>query len=242
MLTLWLGLTALGTALLSGVFGMAGGMILMGVFTALTSVPTAMVLHGGTQLLSNASRASILRAHIYWRGFVCYLAGSLLAFLLMLGVKYTPHPAVVFLGLGLTPFAAALLPARWLDFQRPRAATFTGFQVAALQLVAGAAGPLLDIAFVDTRLNKNQVVATKAATQVLSHSLKLAYFLPSAQLGDISPSLLAALLIATVIGTQLGVAILARMSEAVFKRYSRGIVYAVGGAYLFKAGALILVP
>jgi hypothetical protein len=184
MLTLVLALTALATALLSGVFGMAGGMILMGVFAALLPVPTAMVMHGGTQLISNVSRAYILRAHVYWWGFFYYAGGSLVAYAVMQAVRLTPGPLVVFLGLGLTPFFAALFPPAWVDFERPRAAAMTGFQVAAVQLIAGAAGPLLDIAFVDTRLNRNQVVATKAATQVFSHCLKLAYFLPAVDAAD----------------------------------------------------------
>lgn len=235
MLTLALALTALTTALLSGVFGMAGGMILMGVFTALLPVPTAMVMHGATQLVSNVSRAYILRAHVYWRGFFFYVGGSLAAYAVVQAVSFTPDPLVVFLGLGLTPFLAALLPSAWLDFERPRAAAITGFQVAAVQLIAGAAGPLLDVAFVDTRLNRNQVVATKAATQVFSHCLKLAYFLPAVNGGEFSPQLIAAMLIATLAGTRLGTWLLERMSEANFRRYSRGMVYAIGGAYLAKA-------
>lgn len=240
MLTLLLALTALATALLSGVFGMAGGMILMGVFAALLPVPTAMVMHGGTQLISNVSRAYILRAHVYWRGFFYYVGGSLVAYGVMQAVRFTPEPLVVFLGLGLTPFIAALLPSAWLDFERPRAAAMTGFQVALVQLIAGAAGPLLDIAFVDTRLNRNQVVATKAATQVFSHCLKLAYFLPAVDAGEISWQLISAMFIATIAGTRLGTWLLERMSEASFKRYSRGIVYAIGGAYLCKAGFVLL--
>lgn len=218
---------------------MAGGMILMGVFAALLPVPTAMVMHGATQLMSNVSRAYILRAHVYWAGFFCYVAGSLVAFVAMLSVRYTPDPLVVFLGLGVTPFLSAVLPKHWFDFQRPVPAAATGFQVAAMQLVAGAAGPLLDIAFVETQLNRNQVVATKAATQVFSHLLKLAYFLPVVQVEEVSPQLIAAMLVATVAGTRLGTWVLERMSEAAFKRYTRAIVYTIGGVYLCKAGMLL---
>lgn len=198
-----------------------------------------MVMHGATQLISNVSRAYILRAHVYWRGFLYYVGGSLVAYGVMQAVSFTPDPLIVFAGLGLTPFVAALLPSAWLDFERPRAAAMTGFQVVTMQLIAGAAGPLLDVAFVDTRLNRNQVVATKAATQVFSHCLKLAYFLPAVDGGEFSPQLIAAMLIATIAGTRLGTWVLERMSEANFKRYSRGIVYAIGGAYLCKAGFVL---
>ena len=38
------------TSFISGILGMAGGMILMGVLLALLPLPTAMVLHGVTQM------------------------------------------------------------------------------------------------------------------------------------------------------------------------------------------------
>ena len=45
------------TAFISGIFGMAGGILLMGVFVWLLPVAQAMVLHGITQTVSNCSRA-----------------------------------------------------------------------------------------------------------------------------------------------------------------------------------------
>ncbi|HEY8945705.1 MAG TPA: TSUP family transporter [Polyangiaceae bacterium] len=240
MVTACLAFAAFCTAVLSGIFGMAGGMILMGVYTALLPVPAAMVMHGGTQLLSNTTRGFFMRRHVYWRGFCYYLLGALCAFTSLLGVRYTPDPWLVFVGLGLSPFIAALLPRGWLDFQDSRAAVVTGFQVTAVQLLAGAAGPLLDVAFVDSKLDRNQVVATKAVTQVLSHALKLAYFLPIAETSGFSPGLVVALLLATLAGTWLGTGILARLTDDRFRRYSRRLLLAIGGVYLLQAAMLIL--
>ena len=55
------------TAFLSGLFGMAGGLILIGVLLAFMPLPTAMVLHAITQMASNGWRALLWRAHIRWR-------------------------------------------------------------------------------------------------------------------------------------------------------------------------------
>ena len=238
MLVFLLALTALVTALLSGIFGMAGGMVLMGVYTALLPVPTAMVMHGGTQLVANGLRALILRRDVYWRGFRWYVVGALCAFALLFSVHYVPDPLVVFLGLGLAPFVAPLLPARFMDFERRGAALLAGFNVASVQLVAGAAGPLLDVAFVRTTLTRHQVVATKAVTQVFSHLLKLVYFVPALEGELITPELALALLLATLLGTRLGTLVLARMSDSAFRRYTRALVYGIGVVYLCKAGAL----
>lgn len=238
-LLLLLACTAFATAVLSGVFGMAGGLVLMGVYAALLPVATAMVLHGATQLLANGVRAALLWRDIYVRGLCFYAVGAVAAFGLLWQVRYVPDPIVVFLGLGLAPFVAALLPARALDFERPGAAVLCGAQVASVQLIAGAAGPLLDVAFVRTRLTRTQVVATKAITQVLSHSLKLVYFAGLARARDLPPALLLAILGATLLGTLIGTRILARLSDRTFREVSGYLVYAIGAFYLCKAGLLL---
>jgi uncharacterized membrane protein YfcA len=240
MYSLLLACTALATAILSGVFGMAGGMVLMGVYAALLPVAAAMVLHGATQLLANGMRAAILWRDIYWRGLRFYLVGSLAAFVLLFQLRYVPHQGVVFLGLGLAPFVAALLPARLLDFERPGAAVLCGAQVVAVQLLAGAAGPLLDVAFVETRLSRTQVVATKAITQVFSHTLKLVYFIPLMTKGAPELETVLAILIATLIGTVMGTRILARLTDHTFRVWSRYIIYGIGAFYLYKACFVLL--
>jgi uncharacterized membrane protein YfcA len=235
MLSVWLTLAAYGTATLSGVFGMAGGLVLMGVYAALLPVAAAMVLHGATQLVANGMRAAVLWREIHWRGVRFYLVGALLAFGVLLQVRFVPDQTSIFVGLGLSPFVARLLPARWLDFERPLGAVLSGAQVAALNLTAGAAGPLLDVAFLETRLSKHQVVATKAITQVCSHTLKLAYFAPLMTGTEVAPALLVPILLSTVLGTWTGTRILARVSDHDFRAVSRALVYAIGAFYLFKA-------
>ena len=60
-------LTMVGTSFLSGIFGMAGGMILMGVLLVLLPVPEAMMLHGVTQMASNGWRGLLWWRHAHWR-------------------------------------------------------------------------------------------------------------------------------------------------------------------------------
>ena len=62
-----LGLLMVATAFLSGLFGMAGGLILIGVLLTILPLPSAMVLHAITQMASNGWRAFLWRAHIRWR-------------------------------------------------------------------------------------------------------------------------------------------------------------------------------
>ena len=62
-----LGSLMVATACLSGLFGMAGGLILIGVLLALMPLPTAMVLHAITQMASNGWRATLWWRHIEWK-------------------------------------------------------------------------------------------------------------------------------------------------------------------------------
>ena len=55
------------TSILSGVIGMAGGMILMAILVSVVSVAAAMMIHGAVQAAANGSRAWFLRSHIQWR-------------------------------------------------------------------------------------------------------------------------------------------------------------------------------
>ena len=64
-----LGLLMVATAFLSGLFGMAGGLILIGVLLTILPLPSAMVLHAITQMASNGWRALLWRAHISGKSF-----------------------------------------------------------------------------------------------------------------------------------------------------------------------------
>src|SRR6476660_4798012 len=76
---LLLAVSALVTSFISGILGMAGGMILMGILLAVLPLPVAMMLHGITQLASNAWRAFLWRDQVDWRVFRGYLYGALAA-------------------------------------------------------------------------------------------------------------------------------------------------------------------
>ena len=68
-------LAMVGTAFLSGIFGMAGGMILIGVLLALLPVPEAMMLHGVTQMASNGWRALLWWRYVRWGAVAPYILG-----------------------------------------------------------------------------------------------------------------------------------------------------------------------
>ena len=73
----------LGSSFISGIFGMAGGMILLGVLLVFMDVAPAMVLFAVTQTVSNSWRAALWFRYVDWGIVWRFLIGSTVAFLLM---------------------------------------------------------------------------------------------------------------------------------------------------------------
>jgi len=233
--------TAFFTAFLSGILGMAGGLILMGALALVLPVSVAFVTHGILQLVANGWRAVLHRRHVDFAILRTYALASFAAAALVSLVGYAPSKPLLFLLLGLVPMLV-WLPRRWvrLDASRTPHALISGFLVTGLNLTAGVAGPLLDIFFVRTALTRHQIVATKAATQVFSHLAKIAVFgLPMLAMRDeaMPDAWVFALAIPlSMAGTVAGGWVLARISDGNFKRWTAWIVTVVGLFYLVKAG------
>ena len=66
-----IGFAILSTSFISGLFGMAGGMILVGVLLAYFDVATAMVVFSIIQFVANGWRAVLWWRFVLWRIFSC---------------------------------------------------------------------------------------------------------------------------------------------------------------------------
>jgi uncharacterized membrane protein YfcA len=237
--------TAFATATLSGVIGMAGGLVLMGALALVLPVSAAFVTHGLLQFTANGWRAILHRRHVQWRIVGFYALASLAAGLLVAWLSITPSKPVLYLLMGLVPGLLWLPQHRLaLDAAKPAHALISGFLVTALNLTAGVAGPLLDIFFVRTVLTRHQIVSTKAATQVFSHLAKIlvygAPFLIRGQPGLPPLWVFAIAIPLSMSGTVAGGWILDRMTDVNFKRWTRWIVTGVGVIYLVQAAQLFL--
>jgi uncharacterized membrane protein YfcA len=233
------------TAALSGVFGMAGGLALKGALALVLPVSATFVAHGVLQFTANAWRALVHRRHVDWRIVAIFAAGAFLIAGVVAQVALEPTRATLFLLMGVAPLLI-WLPDGWLklDGSRPVQALVAGATVTGVNLTAGVAGPLLDIFFVRTALSRHAIVATKAATQVFSHLMKIVvYGAPlAAQGGRGLPPwwVFAAAVPLSMAGTVAGGYVLDRLSDLDFKRYLRLIVTAIGLVCLVQAARLYL--
>jgi len=237
-------ITALVTAAISGIFGMAGGMIFMAVITLYLCVAEAMVVHGAVQSVSNFSRSVLLKPHIRWDVLFNHLIGALPVIVVLGFISFVPEKRLLYLILGLLPFLL-WLPRGWFqgDAENPLHAIFCGAMVIALNISAGVAGPALDFFYVKTAMTRQEIVATKAVTMFFSHIVKIVYFgLPILLAANFTglPGLwfFAAAIPCVFIGTFLGTRILLRLQDVNFKAYTRYLVTAIGVYYLCRAAGI----
>jgi len=231
------GLAVLGTSFLSGIFGMAGGLILLGVLLLFMDVVPAMILFGLIQMGANGWRALLWRAPVRWELVGRYLVGATAAFLAMRFVAFVPDKAVVYIGLGLLPFAAELLPQRyWPDITRPGGPYLCGVVIMVLQLMAGAAGHILDMFFQRSQIDRRGIVGTKAVCQTTAHLFRVLYFgsFAGALDGGVPPWAILVALGLAFTGTSLAARVLERMTDADFRAWSRRIVHAVAIVFLAR--------
>jgi uncharacterized membrane protein YfcA len=233
----------LSTSFLSGIFGTAGGMLLMGILLLLMPFAAAMVLHGITQMASNVWRAWLWRSHIQWRVTGYFALGAINAALGFAVIAAVPAKSVALIILGLLPFVGLLLPRRLTpDITRPGHGFGCGIVSTSLQLMAGVSGPVLDVYFIRTNLDRKQMVATKATIQAFGHFLKVAYFgqLLASGADTVAPTAIALAIALALIGTQLSRRVLDAISDAQFRTWTRRLITVIAAIYLIQ-GLFLLV-
>jgi uncharacterized membrane protein YfcA len=222
------------TALLSGIFGMAGGLILVGVLVVIMPLPQAMVLHAVTQMASNGWRAFLWRRHIVWKITTANIAGSLVSVGLWSIWLYVPDKAVALLLLGCSPFIVRAIPESVMPRTLGPGQMLGGSMICMmLMLVTGVTGPLLDTLFLRSPFDRRQIVATKAACQLFSHGFKLVYFgLLIDQAGSVEAWFLSIAVASSMLGTSLGKLLLERLTDTQFRAWSNRLITALATYYV----------
>jgi uncharacterized protein len=224
------------TSFVSGIFGMAGGMLLIGFLLVLLPVPVAMVFHGVIQIAANGWRAWLWRHHVRWSVVLKFGLGAASSLIVFSFFDFVPDKALVLMAVGLTPFVALAVPQRIApNIERGGQAFLAGAIGGAIQLVSGVTGPLLDIFYVRTGMTRQVNVATKAAAQVLGHLTKVSYF--GAMIDNPAGRDLEQWLVMgyaacfAILGTTLSRSFLDRMSDKQFYHWTRRVILALGVAY-----------
>lgn len=231
-----------GTSFLSGIFGMAGGLILIGILLAIMPLPDAMMLHGVTQMASNGWRGLLWWRHVRWRAAAAYILGCTIALLLWSFARYVPSKPFALLLLGLTPFMVRLAPKTYRpNPESLKQGVVYGAICMALILLTGVAGPLVDTFFLGGKLDRREIVATKAACQIFGHAAKLLYFGTMIdQAATLDPVVAALAIFFSMVGTTLATKVLEAMSDQQFRSWANRIITCIAG-YFVAHGTFLVV-
>jgi len=231
------------TSLISGMFGMAGGLILMSVMLTILPLATAVVLQSSIQLVSNLWRCILWRRHIVWHVLPWYLLGIASGVTLMLMIQYVPDKNAAFLMMGTLPLLSMALGSRVrLHIENPYHTVPVAACLTFVHLTAGVVGPLLDLLYVNAAFTRQQIIATKAFNASVMHVVRLGYYgvflyLTGREGGwpeNLDPHWMPLLLAASVLGTTTAAWFVHRMTDDHFKSISRMLVALVSLYCLFR--------
>lgn len=211
---LWLGLAALASSTLTGVFGVGGGVLLIVLMAQFVPPAVLIPLHALVMLYSNTQRTYIQRSHVHWAYVWPFLAGSILGIALMsawatqLPAQYGQIALAVFV-------LVSTWRAEWLRLKDWPPA-FSGTLTSMMTLFLGATGPLVMSVLPKQQWSKHQIVGTHGMVMTVQHGLKaVAFLILGFSLGDWWIALVA-MCVGASLGNVLGAHWLGRLPEARF--------------------------
>ncbi len=220
-----LALVALATSVLSAVVGFGGGILLLAALASVIDPLAAIMVQGAIQLAGNTARAHAHRRVIDWtvvaRLTVLVVPGSVLGLLVARDLEADAIRGLMggfILLVTWWPAATAGLARRVGTPTLVAAGAVTGFG----NVTVGATGPLLAPFFRAATVGRLAFVGTFAAAQTLGHLIKLVTLSAggAATIADHLP-LIAAGIVAVVVGTRIGTEVLHDVSEERFGQIQR---------------------
>ena len=222
------------TASISAVLGMGGGIILLGIMAIIIPEGYMVIaLHGIIQLFSNSTRTIIFRNHIKWAIIKDFFIGAsiglllsgLIILVLIQGFQVQSANEIKFDIL--KPLIGVFI-IWYLFFKNSKKKTsiksffWVGGISGISSVFVGATGPLIAPFFLNYQLTKENIIANKAACQVISHLGKIPLFIYFFNVNYINESqVLLPLIIAVFLGTNFGKKVLEFIPEALFKKLFR---------------------
>ena len=232
--TIILIIAAFTTSIISAIIGMGGGVTLLGIMAIVIPEGYMVVaLHGIIQLVSNITRTTIYREHVYQpilkKFFIGIVPGLLCAVLIIIGlINYFNLNSASELKIDFLKPLIGIYIIWFLYLKKKRRIQsdkiflLIGSLSGLVTVFIGAAGPLIAPFFIDRDVTKENIVATKAACQAIGHLGKMPIFIYFFGVNYLHHwSVLLPLVLAVYFGTKIGKKSLGLLSEQFFKKLFR---------------------
>ena len=219
------------TSSISAVIGMGGGIILLGIMAILIPEGYMVIaLHGIIQLASNTTRTYVFRSHLKKNIIKEFSYGVFLGVTLsiiittiliqLFQVSSANEIKVEFLKPLIGLFIIWYL---FLKGQKKENSITSFVPVGAISglssIFVGATGPLIAPFFLSKKLLKKDIIANKAACQMITHCTKIPLFIYLFNVNYLEEyTILLPVIIAVFFGTNFGKKILSFIPEKLFKK------------------------
>lgn len=237
MIILYLILASLLTAIISATTGMGGGILLFSVMTLILPLKTIIPLHGLVQFFSNSSRIYFMLSHIRWRPAIYFFIGSsfgaLIAFIFLkeIGISENLLMTLVCVLILFSLFKPKKLPQIKIS---EKAHLPLGIMSGCLGILIGTIGPFLAVFFIRDDYTKEEIIANKSVLQWWIHLLKFPIFLGLGFNYFDWTSTWLPMVIASIVGTKLGIMLLGKMNDQVFKLLFKSALFLAAIRILYK--------
>ena len=219
------------TSSISAVMGMGGGIILLGIMAIIIPEGYMVIaLHGIIQLISNTTRTYVFKNYIkkelvkdFLIGAIFGVIASIIIILILIQLFNVSSASDIKVDM-LKPLIGIFII--WYLFikktkQESKTKSFkiVGGIAGISSIFVGAVGPLIAPFFLNNNLNKEDIIANKAACQMITHSSKIPLFIYFFNVNYVEEySVLLPLTAAVFIGTNFGKRILSFIPELLFKK------------------------
>lgn len=206
------------TAIISAVVGMAGGIVLLSLMTFFMPLTQIVPIHGAVQLVSNSSRAFLLKDRVKWKIIRWYLLGLPIGTVLATYViTKIENPEIAYGLIALIILYVVFKPKKMPALIIPE----WGFLILSIVMgffnpLIGATGPMQAPFFLRPDWEKEEIVATKAMSQLLGHLLKIPTFLYLGFRYLDYWQLILFMSLGVLVGTKVGVGFLAKIKQKTF--------------------------
>jgi uncharacterized membrane protein YfcA len=225
------------TSALSSVIGMGGGITLLGIMAII--MPTGYLVvayHGIIQLVSNVTRTTVYRNHINKSIINHFLAGLIPGLLLSAAMifgatTYFNAPSAADLKIDFLKPAIGFYIIWFLYLRKKKKIVsrelykWMGVIAGIATVFIGAMGPLIAPLFINDKLKKESVIATKAACQAAGHLGKIPIFFLFFNVSYTEDwNVLFPLVAAVYFGTKIGKLMLGKIPEALFQNLFKAVL------------------
>jgi len=235
------------TSSISAVLGMGGGIILLGIMAII--IPNGymvIALHGIIQLISNTTRTFVFRKYLKKDLVKEFLIGAIIgaglsAIIIFLLIKIFEVSSASDIKVDFLKPLIGIFIIWYLFLKGPKkekeSKSFikVGSISGLASIFIGATGPLIAPFFLNSNLTKENIIANKAACQMITHLTKIPLFIFFFNVSYIQEyKLLLPLIIAVFIGTNFGKKILDMIPEKLFIKLFKIALFIIAIKLIFS--------